>query len=1294
MKIVKYLSLITLMSIGLGFGRVSAQQTLAQEAYSIFQQSCLNCHGPSGAFKDDLLIESAEDLIASGSVVRGKPDASELYTRLLEADPAKRMPLGGQLSLPAIQKIEQWIQAGAPSWESQHDVNFITTDTMLTAIQRHLETLDSFDRPYARYFTITHLYNAGESPETLGDYRAALSKLVNSLSWGFEIIQPQPLGEQETIFYVDLRDYEWDRDNIDAWTQLENVYPYGIEYDAETQAGLHEKLTTLREEMACEVPFIHVDWFLATASLPPLYHDILDLPTTDRELERQLGINVARNLQRARAWRAGFKESGVSRHNRVVERHTSRYGAYWKSYDFAGSAEIQNVFIHPLDFRHDGGEIVFNLPNGLQAYYITDASGNRIDAAPTDIVSNPAASDPTVRTGVSCIGCHAKGIQLFEDEVRADTENKVDPPYDKEQVLRLYVPQAVMDEYLHDDTQHFKAALEATGNVFDRLGKELVERFYDVFQNRPLDASHAAAALGLETEVLRAKIKENPSLQNLGLVSLLIDDGTMQRDAWTSSFKAVVACLYGDDCVVPETPVSTLNPTPFSDLIPDANLHVVIAEALGKAPDDAITKADLARLTRLEADGAGITDLTGLAYATKLERIVLRHNAISDLSPLADLISLHDIHLAGNRITNVSPLARLFNVRQLGLEENIITDLSPLKELVRLRWIGIDGNPISDISPLAGILSLRDLNATRTAISDFSPLAKLLRLEKIVFGDDKSLTTLPSLQGLKALRQLEIRHCSISDISGLSGLMQLTSLVLNDNSIADVSPLAELTGLTDLHLVSNLISDISPLAKLANLKLLNLSNNVISDVSSLAGLTRLEHLDLYNNAISDFSSLEKLSEKTSIFSADNPGFPIGGPKIIGPWLWVMVPGEGFYEDRDLLARASGGKVTTLKVATDGVRAGAPVGSRVWTSHKIDPVHGNNINKMLDAVGAETDGERTDQVVYGSIVLDVNREQRTTMLAGGAAGYKVWLNGALVRENDHSEYHDYMEFFPVTLEQGENVLLVAIRNANWAWRGFFGFTADAEYTLLPPNSGFSLSTDASRIEAGTTFTAHLKTANVTDLAGWQTDITFDPTVLKAKAVNEGDFLKQADEDTHFEKGTIQNKRGKITGLSAVKVSQGGATGQGTLLSIQFTALASGETRVTLRNFRAGSSTGKPIDSPSIEMFIVVEGQPAAPVLVPEDTTVFHNYPNPFNPETWIPYQLEQPADVKITIYAADGQLVRVLNLGHQAAGYYIGRRRAAHWDGKNTVGEPVASGIYFYQLQADNWSFLRKMVILK
>ena len=100
------------------------------------------------------------------------------------------------------------------------------------------------------------------------------------------------------------------------------------------------------------------------------------------------------------------------------------------------------------------------------------------------------------------------------------------------------------------------------------------------------------------------------------------------------------------------------------------------------------------------------------------------------------------------------------------------------------------------------------------------------------------------------------------------------------------------------------------------------------------------------------------------------------------------------------------------------------------------------------------------------------------------------------------------------------------------------------------------------------------------------------------------------------------------------------------------------------------------------------------LTPKETILLPNYPNPFNPETWIPYYLANPSDVKITIYDTRGSVVRQLNLGHQHEGYYTSQSRTAYWDGRNDVGEPVASGIYFYQLQADNLSFLRKMLILK
>ena len=98
--------------------------------------------------------------------------------------------------------------------------------------------------------------------------------------------------------------------------------------------------------------------------------------------------------------------------------------------------------------------------------------------------------------------------------------------------------------------------------------------------------------------------------------------------------------------------------------------------------------------------------------------------------------------------------------------------------------------------------------------------------------------------------------------------------------------------------------------------------------------------------------------------------------------------------------------------------------------------------------------------------------------------------------------------------------------------------------------------------------------------------------------------------------------------------------------------------------------------------------------PETTALLPNYPNPFNPETWIPYQLAKPAEVRISIYAADGELVRQLELGNQDAGIYQSRSRAVYWDGKNQIGESVSSGLYFYSLTAGEFSATRRMLIIK
>ncbi|RKU31575.1 hypothetical protein C6499_04205 [Candidatus Poribacteria bacterium] len=1392
--------LIVSTLVVLGFQPVDAQENLAEQVSQIFQAHCMNCHGAQGTFKETLLIDR-ESLIESGTVIPGDPLNSEFYRRITENTVGKpQMPLGTPpLSAAAIDTVRRWILAGAPDWDVVRAVNFITPVTQLTRLRDHLSALPAFDRPYARYFSMTHLYNAGEGTETLHLYRTALSKLINSLSWGSNVINPVAIDPEETLFYIDLRDYDWDRS--EAWRDIEAVYPYRIDYDAEADPLLFEKLTVLRENTETDVPFVHVDWFLATASLPPLYHSILGLPETDRELERSLGIDVARNLRSApgvRVWRAGFNDSGVSNHNRVVERHKSPHGAYWKSYDFAGSSGKQNVYTHPLSFQPDGGEIVFHLPNGLQAYLIVDADGTRIDVAPTSIVSNPQASFPEVHNGLSCIGCHTEGMKPFTDTVRASILGEKNPAYDKEQALRLYVEKTVIDPWVAKDAAQFRDALEATGAVFGGL-VEPVSFAHEAFIG-PVSASHAAAAVGLETETFLNEIREKSSLQSLGLLSLDGEGGNVKRDAWTNGFSEVISALNSPDTSITEDIERPVRPTTLGGVyIPDANLRRVIEATLGKAPGDVITSEDIARLTRMDAADKGIRDLTGLEHARQLEHIEFQHNAISDLTPLSGLTQLRNIKLRGNKITDVSPLARLVNVDWLGLEENEITDVTPLSGLVKLNGIGIDQNPVSDVSPLAEMRSLEGVSAWDTAITDFSALSVLPRLRWINFSN-LSVSKLPSFKGIKNLRSLNIDNMNISDISGLAGLTSLQELRLSDSFISDVSPLAKLTRLKTLQLHGNLIGDVSPLKHLTRLEILLLQRNRIRDVSPLSGLTNLKELRLDENAISDFSPLEEFAENIVINSSNNPGRLLqGGPKITGPWLWVVLPGEGFHNGKDLLAQASGGKVTELSIATEGAKEGEPVGNQVWTSQKIDP-NDHNTAKLVRALGI--DDSHQQRVMYGSIILHSRREQQTTMFAGSDNAHKVYLNGTLVNEELSNAWAwDYQQSFPVRLKQGRNVLFVAVFDYEGGWSGaaHFGFAPDTEYTVLPPGARFTFSVKDTPIEVGDTFTVHLDAANVTNFAGWSADLIFDPAVLKVNNVRAGNFLKQGGGRTYFPKPTIDNTAGRVSGLNTARTSEGGVSGEGRLLSVTFTAKAMGESIVVLRNFRAGSSTGEVIVAapPEIRVGVggvsetfaawdvnadgitdgtdvvlvteslgqsppenprtdvngdgVVDGADlaivaahlgegaaaAAPfadpqllgltpesveavldrlraaddgsltfrrgittlealyaIFVPQATVLLANYPNPFNPETWIPYHLAPAADVRLHIYTADGHLVRTLSLGDQPAGIYSDRSRAAYWDGRNAVGEPVASGVYFYTLTAGDFTATRKMLIRK
>ena len=1426
-------SLICLLTFIVGAQHVSAQSQLAQDAYAIFEARCLNCHGPDGAFRETLLIEHGE-LIDGGTVVPGNPNASELYKRLLgPTENGAQMPLAQQpLTVADVDTIRQWILAGAPDWTITPTTlrRFIAPRDVLTSIESHLNSLSSFDRSFARYFTMTHLYNAGETPEILAEYRAALYKLVNSLSWGSEIINPQPIDLQATIFYIDLRHYEWDRN--DGWTTLEEAYPYHISFEAPAHLALRNQLARLQTQMKTDVPSLHVDWFIATASTPPLYHELLSLPLTDSELETRLEVDVAANLVNApgvRVWRAGFKDSGVSNHNRVVERHISRYGAYWKSYDFAGSAGRQNILTHPLNFTHDGGEVIFHLPNGLQGYYLSNASGLRLDEAPINIVSNPAASDPTVRNGISCIGCHTEGMKTFEDEVRSVIESNPNPPYDKAQALRLYVEQSEMDAHVEKDMDKYRDALEATGGEFG--GIEPVSRFHEAFQG-PVDAAYAAAVVGLQTETFLERVRENTGLQNVGLLALDNPNGSVKRDTWTSSFRDIISALDYPDRVGAPPDITQPDVLPGSHVhIPDPNLRTFIAAELGKRPNTPITAEEMKRLTNLDLCKGGcekgIQDLTGVQFATNLRRINISHNQVSDISPVAGLIELRELWLTDNPVSDISAVRGLTNLTHLGFERCQVSDISPVRGLISLTHLYVLRNTITDLSPVEGLIELRELltldnlfsdispvrnltklvhlNFDHTVVSDISALARLINLELLGFTHAQ-VSDLSPLAGLINLRILNISGNSISDLSALtelvelthvnsrdnlisdvtpcSGLTKLVELDLDGNRISDTSPLAGLAGLNRLDLAANSITDISPLARLTNLKWLRVSDNDISDVTPLASLTNLRWLGVYNNKITDLSPLKGLRENTTLLWHGNPVFPTDAPKIDASWLWVVLPYVQPSGREDLLSKASGGTVTELEIATHGATAGEPVGEDVWTYRRLPTTGWNNVDLML---GNREDAFRFSHMLYGTISLYSPREQETTMYVGSHNDFKVWLNGSLIYQS--LRYHasaDYTDFFPVTLKQGRNVLLVAVE-ANY--NSFFGFETGTEYTV---GTGIGYAFSVTPIHIGDTFTFDVRADSVSDLAGWQFDLAFDPTVLEAKQVSEGDFLKSDGGATFFQSGRIDNAAGKITGLIAGRISEGGASGNGSLLQAEFTAISEGETELALDNFEFGSITGENISASPLEVRITVEERlltgdvnrdgrvsildlilvaqqlgkrvaadspvdinadgivnifdltlvaqgivgAAAPavgtgsvdaatieawiaearladdgsivfqqgianlqslltaLIIPDETALDANYPNPFNPETWIPYQLAVPSDVTLTLYDMSGGVVRRLEVGHQTAGLYRSRNRALYWDGRNRDGEPVASGLYFYTLSAGEFTATRRMLIRK
>lgn len=363
-------------------------------------------------------------------------------------------------------------------------------------------------------------------------------------------------GSDGCLLVVDISRLGWDPFN--QWLAVLRQYPYGLTYDEVRDDELQQLAKDIKLLSGTPLPYVRADWFVVFATQPPLYNALLELPDSAAALEHELGVNRLQNILTAvypDIARAGFGTSGVSRQNRLVERHQMpRGGAYWISYDFKPRKARGDLLRFPLGprfdgnphqrqaFDQDGGEIIFNVPNGLQGYMLILADGTRLDGpAPADVVfdSNAVTGTPAIFNGISCMHCHKHGmITKFRDEIRGAQSVRGQLA---DEVERLYPKPEQMDRLVKEDQQRFLAALEKTIGPFLQVeddAKRPITEFPEPVRRvaamylADLGPNEVALELGFESpKQLTDKLTRE--LLRLGLGTLAQDPpGTVKREHW------------------------------------------------------------------------------------------------------------------------------------------------------------------------------------------------------------------------------------------------------------------------------------------------------------------------------------------------------------------------------------------------------------------------------------------------------------------------------------------------------------------------------------------------------------------------------------------------------------------------------------------------------------------------------------------------------------------------------------------------------------------------------------------
>lgn len=335
-----------------------------------------------------------------------------------------------------------------------------STASLESVINTDYSKVSAAQRGDVRYISINHLKS--KNADELEAIRHGIAKALNSVSWASNLATPIALDEDRTVFRMSLNDYGLKASN---WSLIE-----GAEHAANNISRLNSGATLVKG-----------DWLVFALTRPEVYDRLIGLPPLESMLESQLGV------QRSKAQYLGVYDSVVTYTGRILERipiqhNNGEEGYYWRSYDFLFQGALENA-MRTGDVSYTAsrtvndliaGEFIFSLPNGLQAYMLSGfGAQHRFDAL-TQVARDERRTDRIVINGESCITCHARGLNVRQDQARSEFDAAT-----LERAGQLFPEQSVIDELFRRDNARFAAALDKLG--IPRSGAEPIGVAIDAF---------------------------------------------------------------------------------------------------------------------------------------------------------------------------------------------------------------------------------------------------------------------------------------------------------------------------------------------------------------------------------------------------------------------------------------------------------------------------------------------------------------------------------------------------------------------------------------------------------------------------------------------------------------------------------------------------------------------------------------------------------------------------------------------------------------------------------------------